>query len=155
MYLVSVSGFFLFFFFTCSQEKLTNITDMKSKTDNFCVWIYNMRFYHWYKPLYPDLFPGTLSGVVANVLNCEIAIIIIIMLSYQYGYFWPSLAIPPYPPLLPAGLQGYIPYLHKATVYRFKLVVLPLLGYVKGFTEVPHLWARPYFSSSVPHTWFV
>ena len=25
----------------------------------------------------------------------------------------------------------------------------------KGSTRVHHLWARPYFSSSVPHTWFV
>ena len=30
-------------------------------------------------------------------------------------------------------------------------VVLPLLGHVKGSTGVYHLWARHYFSSSVPH----
>ena len=35
-------------------------------------------------------------------------IIIIIMSSHQRRYPWPSLATPPYRPLLPAGLQGYI-----------------------------------------------
>ena len=39
-----------------------------------------------------------------------------------------------YRPSLPAGPQGYIPYLLRAAVCRFDLVTLL------------HLWARPYFS---------
>ena len=38
---------------------------------------------------------------------------------------------------------------------RFLLIVLPLLVHVKGSTGVCHLWVRPYFSSIVPHVWFV
>ena len=37
----------------------------------------------------------------------------------------------------------------------YELVALPLLGHVKGSTRIHYLWARPYFSSSVPHVWFV
>ena len=62
---------------------------------------------------------------------------------------------PPYRPLLPTGLQGYILYRHRAGVCRFELVVPPLLGYVKGSTGIHHLWARPFFSSSIQHVWFV
>ena len=86
-----------------------------------------------------------------SIYSCSYIIIIIIMLCYQHRYPWPSLATPPYDPLLPAGLQSYILYRHRAAVCRFKLVILPLLGHVKGSTGVHHLWARPYFSSSVPH----
>ena len=32
---------------------------------------------------------------------------------------------------------------------------MPLLCHLKGSTGVYHLWARAYFSSSVPHVWFV
>ena len=78
-------------------------------------------------------------------------IIIIIMSHYQHRYPWPSLITPPYRLLLPAGPQGYFLYRRRAAVCRFKLVVLPLHVYVKGSTGVHHLWARPYFSSSVPH----
>ena len=81
--------------------------------------------------------------------------IIIIMWRYQHGYIWPSLATPPYRPLLPAGFQGYVPYRHRAAECRFELVVLPLHVHVKVFTGVHHLWARPYFSGSVLHVWFV
>ena len=84
-----------------------------------------------------------------------IYIIIIIMSHHQHGYPWPSLATPPYRPSLPAGPQDYIPYLHRAAVCNFELVALLLLGYVKGSKRVHHLWARPYFSSCVPHVWFV
>ena len=42
----------------------------------------------------------------------------------------------PYRPLLPAGLQSYIPYRHRAAVCRFELVVLPLLVHVKEYTGV-------------------
>ena len=36
------------------------------------------------------------------------------MSCHQHGYHWTSLATPPYRPSLPAGPQGYIPYLHRA-----------------------------------------
>ena len=49
-----------------------------------------------------------------------------------YGYPWPSLATSPYRSSPPAGLQGYIPYPHIATVCMFELVVLLLLGYMWG-----------------------
>ena len=68
-----------------------------------------------------------------------IIIIIIIMSRYQHGYLWPFLAIPLYRPLLLVGLQGYIPYRHKAAVCWFTLVVLPLLVHVKGSIGVHHL----------------
>ena len=54
------------------------------------------------------------------------------MSCYQHGYSWPSLTTPPYSPLLPVGLQGYILYRHRAAVCRFELVVLPLLFHVIG-----------------------
>ena len=50
-----------------------------------------------------------------------------------------SLETPTYRPLLPAGLQDYIPYRRRAAVCRFVLVVLPLLVHVKGSTGVHHL----------------
>ena len=50
--------------------------------------------------------------------------------------------------------QGYILYWHRAVVCSFELVVLLLLVHVKGSTGVHHLWAHPYFSSSVLHVWF-
>ena len=62
---------------------------------------------------------------------------------------------PPYRPLLLAGLLDYIQYLLRAAVCMFELDVLPLLVPAKGSTGVHHLRARPYFSSSVPHVWFV
>ena len=43
---------------------------------------------------------------------------------HQFGYPWLSLAIPACRPSLPVGPQGYIPYLHRATVCRFELVTL-------------------------------
>ena len=39
----------------------------------------------------------------------------------------------------PAGLQGYIPYPHRAAVYMFELVVLLLLGHMWGSIGVHHL----------------
>ena len=65
-------------------------------------------------------------------------IIISIKSHHQHGYPRPSLATPPYRPLLPAGLQGYIPYRHRAAVCRFELVVLPLLVHVNVSTGVHH-----------------
>ena len=80
---------------------------------------------------------------------------IIIMSCRQHGYPWPSLSTSPYHSSPLAGLQGYIPYPHIAVVCMFELVVLLLLGHMWGSIGVYHLWARPYFSSSVLHVWFV
>ena len=60
------------------------------------------------------------------------------MSRYQHGYARPSLATPPYCPLLPAGPLGYIPYRHRAAIFMFELVVLPLHVHEKGSTEVHH-----------------
>ena len=84
-----------------------------------------------------------------------IYIIIIIMSRHQHGYFRPSPAIPPFCPLLPTGHQSYIRYRHRAAVCKFEQDVLPLLVHVKGSTRIHHLWARHYFSSRIPHDWFV
>ena len=58
------------------------------------------------------------------------------MSRYQHGFFLPSLATPPYSPLLLAGLPGYIQYRHRAGVCMFELDVQPLLVTVKGSTGV-------------------
>ena len=78
--------------------------------------------------------------------------IIVIMSRHQLGYLWPSLTTPPYRPLNLAGHREYISCRHRAAVCRFNLVVLPLLGNVKGSTGVR---ARPYSSNSALHVWFV
>ena len=57
--------------------------------------------------------------------------------------------------IAPEGLQGYILYRHRPVVYRFQLVILPLLVHVKGSTGVCCLWVRLHFSSSISHVWFV
>ena len=67
---------------------------------------------------------------------------IIIMSCRQHGYPWPSLATALYRSSLLASPQGYIPYPHRAPVCRFELVVLLLLGHVRGSIGVHHLWAR-------------
>ena len=77
--------------------------------------------------------------------------IIIIMSCHQHGYPWPSLATPPYCSSLLAGPKGYFPYPDTASVCRFELVVLLLLGHMRGSIGVHYLWARPCFSSSVLH----
>ena len=82
-------------------------------------------------------------------------IIIIIMSCRQHRYPWHSLATSPYYSPLLAGLQGYIPYPHIAAVCMFVLVVLLLLGHMRGSIGVHHWWVRPCFSSSVLHVWFV
>ena len=68
---------------------------------------------------------------------------------------WPSLATSPYRSSPLAGLQCYIPYPHIAVECMFVLVVLLLLGHMWGSIGVHHLWARPCFSSSILHVWFV
>ena len=84
-----------------------------------------------------------------------IMIIIIIMSRSQHGYPWPSLSTSPYHSSPLAGLQGYISYHHIAAVCMFELVVLLLIGHMRGSTGVHHLRVRPCFSSSVRHVWFV
>ena len=82
-------------------------------------------------------------------------IIIIIMSCRQHGYPWPSLATSPYRWSLLAGLQGYIPYPHITDVCMFELVVVLLLGHMRGSIGVHHWWVCPCFSSSVLRVWFV
>ena len=82
-------------------------------------------------------------------------IMIIIMSCHSHGYPWSSLATSLYPSSPLAGLQGYITYPHIAAECMFELVVLPLPGHMRGSIGVHHLWARPCFSSSVLHVWFV
>ena len=122
-----------------------------------CIYFYRLIYFRWFE------FRFQLAPKVSLKLHLSFheefflltSIIIIIISRHQHGYPWPSLATPPYRTLLPAGLQGYIPYRHIAAVCRFVLVFLPLLVHVKESTGVRHLWACPYFSSSVPHVWFV
>ena len=59
-------------------------------------------------------------------------IIIINMSRCQQGSPRLSLATRLYRPLFPGGLQSYVPYRHKAVVFRFQLVVLPLVVHVAG-----------------------
>ena len=60
-----------------------------------------------------------------------------------------------YRSLHPGGLLGFILYRYKALVHWFKQIVLPLLVHEKRSTGVHRLWDRPYFSSCVPHVWFI
>ena len=54
-----------------------------------------------------------------------------------------------------AALLDNIQYPHIAAECMFMLVVLFLPDHMWGSIRVHHLWARPYFSSSVLHVWFV
>ena len=84
-------------------------------------------------------WPYVTFWMLGSLRNIYIYIYIYIFTSrHQHVYPWLSLAIPPYRTLLPVGLQGYIPYQHRATVCRSKLVVLPLLVHVKKSTGVHH-----------------
>ena len=58
--------------------------------------------------------------------------IIILMSCRKHGYPWPSFATPPYRSSLLVGPQGYIQDLHRPAVCRFELVVLLLLGHMRG-----------------------
>ena len=80
---------------------------------------------------------------------------IIIMLCRKHAYPWPSVATSPYRSSPLVGLQGHIPYPHIAAESMFKLVVLLLPGHMWGSIGVHHLWARPCFSSSDLHVWFI
>ena len=71
--------------------------------------------------------------------NRQCLVIIIIIMSFrQHGYPWASLATFPYRSSPLAGLQGYIPYPHIASVCMFELVVLLLLGHMWGSMD-PHI----------------
>ena len=50
----------------------------------------------------------------------------------------------PYHSLPPAGLQGYILYHHIAAVWMLELVVLLLIGHMRGSTGVHDLRSRPW-----------
>ena len=95
---------------------------------NFILQIYDAAFYITYSWI--------------NSMN-----IFLIISCYQHGYPWPSLATPTNRLIASSRVQDYIPYRHRAAVGRFQLVVLPM----KRSTGVHHLWARPCFSSCVPH----
>ena len=71
-----------------------------------------------------------------------VIIIIIIMLCWQHGSPWLSLTTHLYRPSLLGGLPHYILYQHRAVEYRFWLVILLLLVYVKGSTGIYHLWVH-------------
>ena len=75
-------------------------------------------------------------------------IIIIIMLLHQHGYPRSFLATVLCRPLLPVGLQGFIPYRHRAAVCRFKLVVQNLFDHMKGSTGLHHLFSLARWESS-------
>ena len=102
-------------------------------------------------------FYVTILKFVTDFLKGAIRVIIIIIIlsCHQRRYPWSSLTTSTYRSTHPAGPQGYDPYPHKAAVYSFKLITLLLRGYVKRSLELHHLWARPYFSSSVQHVLFV
>ena len=101
----------------------------------------------------PDINFYTLTHKYKHSLF--LSLFIIIKLCRQHGYPWPSLATSPYHSSFLAGLQGYIPYPHIAAICMFELVVLLLLGHMRGSIGVHHWWVRPCFSSSVLHVWFV
>ena len=81
---------------------------------------------HTYIHTYIYIYILENKAISASEKYPHFIIMIIIMSRYQHGYPWSSLATSPYCQLLPAGLQGYIPYLHRAAVWRFEPVVLPL-----------------------------
>ena len=102
-----------------------------------------------------DLYANYLFYIEILEINKWIQVYVITLSCHQHRYPWPSLATPRYRSSLMAGPQGYIPYPHRAAVCRFELVALLLLGHVKGSIGEHHLWARPCFSSSILHAWFI
>ena len=99
------------------------------------------------------------KSIFSNVWTFQpthIYIYIYIIMSYRrHRYPWPSLATSPYRSSPLTGLQGHIPYSHIAAGCMFELIVLLLPGHIWGSIGVHHLWARPCFSSSDLHVWFV
>ena len=143
---------------------------------NLLIWVYNLvvilRYLVWGRTIVsPSTFKKISIQACSSVLEWKIwsifaihislivwakfIYIIIIFSRYLHGYPWPSLATPPYRSSLPVGSQGYTPCHHRAAVCRFERAAQLLHCHVKGSIGVHHLWARPYFSSSVLHVWFV
>ena len=138
-------------------------------SNHFCspyiqIYLYSLHIYDFYPFLtciYIYIYKTCIfvcRYVTAVYQKCVFSLsfyIIIIMSRSQHGSPWPSLATRLYHPLFTVGLQGHILYRHRAVVYRFYLVVLPLLVHVKGSTRVCHLWVCPHFSSNVLLVWFI
>ena len=163
------------FIVSVTFRKFNREKAVRRKHDNLFSFVWNKRviIFHFCekKPYWVALkakityFLVLPRNEVKNLVYCEnqkwsirtkdFTRIIIILPCDQQGYLWPSLATPPYRSSLLAGPQGYIPYPHRAAVYRFEPVALLLLGHVRGSIGEHHLWARPWFSSSDLHVWFV
>ena len=91
----------------CWKWSFTLILNVKIQpTGWWCYRIFTTSFWWWVKKKKYVYYP----------LNIQIYIITIIISRHQHGYVWPSLTIPPYHPLLPVGLQGYIPYWHRSVL---------------------------------------
>ena len=103
----------------------------------------------------------------ANLLSLSLSLLIYI---YIYVYIYISSSScraastdihDPLSPLLPnihrfwQDFRATLLYLHIAAVCMFKLVVLLLLGHMRGSIGGHHWWVRPCFSSSVQRVWFV
>ena len=78
-----------------------------------------------------EIFPGWFPQYQFCFSKKKIIIIIIIS-HHQHGSPWPSLATRLYRPSLPVCFQGYIPYGHRAVLYKFKLVVLTFARLCEG-----------------------
>ena len=125
------------------------------------VWVYVCRYLSYiyiYIYIFTNLWPIYIYVCVKRKIMKKIRFVYIYIYIYISMYhhvttparsLWPSRATHLYRLLLPVGLQGNILYRHRAVVYKFELVVLPLLVHVKGSTGV-----RPYFSSGVSHILF-
>ena len=57
--------------------------------------------------------------------------------------------------LIASGMSSGLHPVSSRSCCKFELVVLLLIGHMRGSTGVHHLRARPCFSSSVRHVWFV
>ena len=108
----------------------------------------------------------TLTSHLTNYLDktnkspWSLIVIIIIMSCQQHGYPWPSLATSPYSSSLLAGLQGYIPYPHRAAVCMFELAVLLLFGHMRGVHRSTSLMSSSMLPQQCPAclarlTWIV
>ena len=87
-----------------------------------CVCVYACVCVIWYYILYYIIYYNMISSSSCRAAGTDIP--------------WPSLTTPPYRSSLLAGLQGYIPYPHRAAVCMFDLVFLLLLGHMTA-TYIP------------------
>ena len=116
---------------------------------------YNKQGFHFSNLWQNSMYILSVSRIYIYIYIYIYIIILIIMPCHRHWYPWPSLATSPYRSLPLAGLQGCISYPHIAAGCMFELVVLLSPGHMWGSIGVHHLWARPYFSSSDLHVWFV